>query len=187
MTGILGGLIGSFSGEVGDFELIETITLANSLTASVSFSSIPSNYKHLQVRGFVRCALGAAEVNNNLSLTINDATSGYSFHTIGNTTASTALSSTATTGAATIVAARIVGGTNNSNYFSPFIMDFPDAFSSIKNKTFLASSANLVTDARVIHYRSGLYASTSPINKLTFGVTGNFTTNSKISLYGIRG
>jgi len=187
MTGILGGLIGSFGGPVGDFELIETITLADSTTPSVSFTQIPSVYKHLQVRAFVRSALTGTESVENLGLLINDATSGYSFHFLGNTSGSTSVTSSASLNTATIVAARIMGGTNESNYFSPVVIDFPEAFSTTKNKTFLASSGNPGQNQRTINYRSGMLASTSPINKLTFQVANNFTTTSKFSLYGIRG
>lgn len=187
MTGILGGLIGSYGGEFGDFELIERITLANSTTASVSFSSIPSAYKHLQVRGFVRGATNNGEGIANISLLINNVSSNvYAFHSM------TGQSGPAPTGlaqqnVASIVAGQMVSGSNNLNYFSPIVIDFSEANSTSKRKAILAASGNMHSTNRLVSFRTGAFLRTEAINTLTFLTGTAFASDTKISLYGIRG
>jgi len=39
----------------GDYESIQTVTVGSTSQSSISFTSIPSTYKHLQIRYISRC------------------------------------------------------------------------------------------------------------------------------------
>ena len=58
---------------------IATATVTSGGTASITFSSIPSTYTHLQLRGFVR--MNRADYADNLSIRFNsDSSSNYYSH-----------------------------------------------------------------------------------------------------------
>lgn len=85
MTPILGILASGISGNLWapgkDFDSIATVTLGTS-ASSITFSSIPATYRHLQIRGIVRDTGTAADWNL-LSATFNGDTAGnYSSHGI---------------------------------------------------------------------------------------------------------
>ena len=60
----------------GAYELISTTILSTTAT-SVTFSSIPSTYKHLQIRYIARATTGGVA---NFTMTFNGTSSGYSYH-----------------------------------------------------------------------------------------------------------
>ena len=79
-------LAGVGAAQVGDFESIAT-TVITSDTASVTFSSIPQTYKHLQLRMFAKT--DRADLEDVTLIQFNgDTAANYSYHNIrGNGTA----------------------------------------------------------------------------------------------------
>ena len=74
---ILGIIAASFQEAVpNSYESIETVTVGSGGSATVSFTSIPATYTHLQIRGIARTA-----TNVSLGLQFNsDTGSNYSRH-----------------------------------------------------------------------------------------------------------
>ena len=63
----------------GSYESIQTVTVGAGGSASVTFSSIPATYKHLQIRGILRSSYSPS--NTSMRLTFNsDTGNNYSSH-----------------------------------------------------------------------------------------------------------
>lgn len=166
---------------LGALEQIST-TILGSTTASVTFSSIPSTYSHLQIRMVGRSANGSAQ--GQMFLTFNGSATGYAYHYVGGN------GSSAYSGAATAQTAISLnyapGSTATANTFSPAILDILDYTNTSKNKTirFLQGQADSSLN---ISLNSGLWVSTSAITSITISATGSFVSGSRFSLYGIKG
>jgi len=92
MTPILGILASSRpAAAAGDYESIATASGTGS-NDEITFSSIPSTYKHLQIRGLAN----ASGTNALMAVRLNGNTSGYARHyLLGNGTAASASAATA--------------------------------------------------------------------------------------------
>lgn len=167
------------------FESIATATGTGS-SGTITFSSIPSTYQHLQLRWVSRSS--RAVTADNMRISFNGATSTYADHILygdGATAAAagqTALTyitlQDATTGASATASIMGVG-----------LLDIHDYASTTKAKTIRSIHGNDRNGAGVIALSSGLWTTTSAINSISIvvGSTGNFTTSSTFALYGIKG
>jgi hypothetical protein len=161
------------------FELIST-TLVGSAVASVSFtltSAQQAAYKHLQLR------LTGQPVANGATMWVQfngDNASNYNHHYLyGN-------GSTVTSGNGATANGVLVGGVSGfgNTIFMDAVMDILDVQSTSKNKTTRCLSGS----STEIDLASGLWRSTAAISSLTVYFTGtNVNTNSRFSLYGVRG
>lgn len=175
---------GGGAGGAAAFELIST-QLISSDTASVTFSSIPSTYKHLQMRFTARTTdamdLGGVGVRFN-----SDSGSNYSYHYLDGNGSSVTSGSGASqaNGIATIV----TGATSTSNAFGAGIMDLLDYASTSKNKT-IRTLGGKTTTGSYVRLASSAWYSTSAISSITLfdTVGGSYVSGSRFSLYGIRG
>jgi hypothetical protein len=180
MSGILGGLIGSFvTASTSSYESIATANGTGS-SGTITFSSIPSTYTHLQVRA-------VAPVGNYITgkLQFNsDTGSNYTRHTLlGNGSNAQATNSGASQ-------TYIQLGLGRSSYPYAMVIDILDYANTNKYKTMrmLAGFDTNNTDGGEVCLESGLWMSTSAISTVTFGLTsGNYPTNAKFALYGIKG
>lgn len=85
MSPILGIFASSMLGAVGDYESIATTTVGAGGTSFVEFTSIPSTYKHLQVR-----IMGSVNNNSSPAMYLNGDTTNTNYRThvlLGNGTA----------------------------------------------------------------------------------------------------
>ena len=105
-----------------DYESISTVTVGAGGSATVTFSSIPSTYTHLQVRYIARDTFAATY--DITSLKLNGATSGYSWHELSGN------GSTASAGAGTstsyIRAGRVSYANDTANTFAGGVLDILD-------------------------------------------------------------
>lgn len=183
MSGVLGGLIAAFPTPItSSFESIATVTAAGG-ESSLTFNSIPSTYKHLQIRALVRASTGSPI----LQMTYNNITTGiYTSHTLYGTgstvTASRLLSQTNIGNVALIL------GTVANNY-GVVIIDVHDYANTSKYKTtriFSGQDTNGATVSRVM-LTSGLYPQTTAISSIQFFSAAPFGAGSTFALYGIKG
>lgn len=157
------------------------ITLA-SASASVTFSSIPQTYTHLQVRALFTNS--TAQLNDTLWRINDDTTSGnyYNYHQIRGDGASATASQSNALGA--YVAPMPYG--NSTSFFSVGIVDILDYKNTNKNKTFRSLTGHDLNGSGNVFFRSALWINTSAINKIEISTTTNtFATNSSFALYGI--
>lgn len=169
----------------GAFESIATVTLSGT-ASTFTFTSIPSTYKHLQIRGI---AMGNSTVN--AFITFNgDTGTNYSWHWMGGdgTNASTNQGSSTN---------QIVGFTSgfvgSSVIAAATIMDIPDYASTNKYKTLRAFNGYDGNQSHAgyipLTLSSGLWRNTAAITSITITVSGgyNWLANSQMALYGIKG
>jgi hypothetical protein len=181
----LGFLAGSGGGVDTDFELIETQILGSS-TPSITFTGLgtySSTYKHLQIR--VSASHDQAGGNGIFMRVNGDTGSSYSYHELGGNASS--VFSGAASGQTNI---QVVVGLRQSlsnNAFGAAVIDILDAYSTTKNKTVRSLSGQPSTDSLIL-LSSGAWLNTASITSITLGMlTGNISTKSRFSIYGLKG
>lgn len=166
----------------GSYESIATVTVSGSNVSSITFSSIPSTFTHLQIRAFLVSGLSA----NNQFRFNGDGGNNYTWHQIqGNGSAAGTYAANPTS--------TPPWGLNNGNSSFPMasIIDILDYANTNKYKTVRTLSGNDGTGdtASRIGLYSGAWMSTSAITSIAltndFGST--IAPNSHFALYGIRG
>lgn len=172
------------------FDSIQTYT-GNGSSGSFTFSSIPTKYKHLQIRWVVRGTRSFAGEDMYIRFN-NDATNNYFVQETYANPPSTA--ATANSGASAISAIRqgqIPAALAPSGCYGTGIVDIYDWQSSVKTKTtkgfcgFDTNDTNTGYNYHNIWHTSGLWVSTAPVTSITVVSNGPFDTNSYISLYGV--
>lgn len=175
----------------GAYESIATATGTGS-SDTITFSSIPSTYVSLQVRMITKGTSTASSGANDAYLTLNgDTGSNYAYHALyGDGSAAGAYGVTSSTAIRIQRAVQTSNATNN-NIMGVSIFDIHDYASTSKNKTVRNISGTDTNGAASAEMwlSSGLWMSTSAINSITLKSTGtgNWTTSSVFSLYGIKG
>jgi hypothetical protein len=186
MTPMLGILASQISGHLASpssYESIATTTLGSS-TGSITFSSIPSTYTHLQLRILWFQATG----DQSMFITFNGVSTGtsYAYHQLeGN-------GSAASTGAASSAAKweSFYDGNNSGSttYEKVGILDILDYGNINKYKTSRLLWGAEYNGAGKISFGSCLFQSTSAISSISFQpFSTNFAANTRIALYGIKG
>lgn len=162
------------------YEQIAT-TILGSNSPDITFSSISSGYKHLQIRYTARTDLGTGI----LRIRFNGSSSAvYTRHRmLGN---AVNVSSSAGTGLTETWSPPITANTNTAGNFASGIIDILDYASTSKNKT--VRSFGGATQIDFISLNSGLFADTTAISSINlFDSNGAIVTGSRFSLYGIKG
>lgn len=165
------------------YESIATVTVTSSVN-SISFTGIPSTYKHLQVRAFIGTDNGSKSGLLQFNL---DTGSNYSFHQLyGDGGSAGASAATSQTSIATIYPS---SSTTSGNRMGAGIIDILDYASTNKYKTVRTLTGEDDNGSGNIFLRSGAWLSTSAITslKLTVSPTGNWIQYSHFALYGIKG
>ena len=185
---ILGVTASSILKVTSSYESIASATGTGS-AGSITFSSIPSTYTHLQIRALSQDTntndfAGSYDVRFN-----SDTGSNYAYHRLygdGDSVASVAGSSTTYIN---LDAASSRSGTPST--MGVGIIDIHDYASSTKYKTLRARAGadnNLAADGSYfINLYSGLWMSSSAITSITLIPGNNFSTRTVFSLYGIKG
>lgn len=178
----LGIVAASGGGAAGSFESISS----NSPTtgSSITFSTIPSTYQHLQIRYLILTTLDGYSADLRFN---SDSGSNYARHYLEGD-GSTAFA--AGNASSTYIKAAPYSGIVNS-YPTVGIIDIHDYASTSKNKTvrvFCGNDNNATETDEGISLMSGIWMNTNAINSITLTLgAGVFASGSVISLYGIKG
>jgi len=173
---------------LNSYESIATASVgAGATSATLGFTSIPSTYKHLQIRGIGRITSTGGD--SYLTLTVNgDTGSNYTYHDLyGN--GSTATASGLASQTATYVQRFPFDDALASTYGS-IVMDILDYTSTNKNKTIRTlGGVDVNGSGGDIYLTSGAWLNSSTaITSLTFTPSANlFKQYSSFALYGIKG
>lgn len=189
---ILPGILASqISGHLGgDFESISTVTVGSGGSSTITFSSIPSTYKHLQIRGFAQCNR-ATYGTDDLNVRFNsDTGSNYAWHRLYGTGTAAEAGAFPNSNIMQIIAGT---GTGNGNTFAATVIDILDYANTSKNKTMRTLSGDDL-NGTVAGYggyaamSSGVWFSTAAISTITIVVnTGaSFNQHTSFALYGIK-
>ena len=187
MLGIMASAIsGNLFAPSGAYDSIATTTVSTA-TASITFSSIPATYTHLQLRGIGRSAQSGAGNNNGIYARFNsDSGANYAFHFLsGNGTAAGA-AGVATQNELFINAANPRGG-DTASVYSAQVIDILDYANTNKYKTVRALTGDDLNGSGIVRLFSGLWMSATAISSITLTMEGNFETYSQFALYGIKG
>ena len=164
------------------YESIATVTVGSGGSSSISFTSIPSGYKHLQVRGIFLYS----NTGDNLYMTYNSGSFSNvrSHYMFGN--GSTVTAGTDTTNGGVIS----INGGNSSTAFEAVIYDFLDYTDTNKTHTLRYLNGHDINAAGgVMALGSAIATNQSAITGLSFQFAGgsNFREFSQFALYGIKG
>lgn len=164
------------------------VTVGSAGAADVTFSSIPSTYKHLQIRTLVRGTTAGSDAWYNVNFNSDTTTSNYNVHyLLGN---GTSASSAYVSGDDGNVFGRAMGSASGaSNNFAPNIHDILDYTNTNKYKVSRSSSGQDNNGSRnLIMLSSSLWRNTAAISTIKLIATsGNFAQYSQFALYGIKG
>jgi hypothetical protein len=175
-------------------EPIATTLLASAAT-TITFSNIPQTYKHLQIRYLGQTNRGTYGIDNSKIQFNGDTGSNYSWHVLsGDGSSTTAFSGAGTSQTFIKSGDRDLSTTTVSNTFGVGIIDILDYANVYKYKTTRSLSGEDINGTVAgfgggVSLSSGLWMNTAPITSIAFNVANGtqFTTNSRFSLYGIRG
>lgn len=177
----------SAAAAVGDYESIATVTVGSGGTSTITFSSIPSTYTHLQVRAICKVGGTASDFPDFFIRFNSDSTyTNYYSHQLGGDGSSayannSSGSSTATGG--------IVGDINGAQYTAK-VIDVLDYANTNKYKTTRSLSGWDANGSGQIRFGSNVWMNTAAVNRIDFVVRSSPTTISEYSsfaLYGIKG
>jgi hypothetical protein len=186
---ILGVVASSMQGVSGSFESIATANGTGS-SSTITFSSIPSTYKHLQIRGIARLTGDTSPSPINIQYN-GVTTSTYFNHRLTGDGTSAGVNSNASN-TRIFTAARAISNGETANAFGAFIIDIHDYYSTSKTKTlrsFFGNNTNSGSSNDAVGMSSGASTATTAISSISIIASSgsSFTTTSVFSLYGIKG
>jgi hypothetical protein len=187
MAPILGIYASQISGHLfapsGAYDSIATTTVGAGGVSSVTFSSIPQTYTHLQVRYIAR----GTDTSNNIYFTLNSDTSGnYSDHLLYGDGSSVATANGVNTSTPQYIS--IANSSRLASTFAAGVFDLLDYANTNKFKTTRTLSGREDNSAGIVLFASANWRNTNAVTSLTFTPTnGSFAQYSSFALYGIKG
>lgn len=185
ILGIIASSFRSAAGPSGAYDSLATVTLS-AATSSITFSGIPSGYKHLQLRMFAQTNRASGLSNCQVQLNA-DTGSNYSWHSlVGSGSAVSASAGTSTT--------FMVLGSNSipssgaqPNIYNGLVIDVLDYADVNKYKTLRGLGGNDANGSGYVSLNSGSWRNTSGITSITITPdTGSMNTYSSFALYGVK-
>lgn len=184
MTPMLGIMASAISGNLSSYESIATANGTGS-SGTITFSSIPGTYKHLQIRYIGRNSAGGGAFAT-LRMRMNGYTSTYPVHRLFGDGA-TATSYAATTEVYIQDTMSMPTNTAAADVFGAGVIDLLDYADTNKFTTLRALSGTDNNGSGHIMFGSGLYQQTTAVTSITLEANGvNWLTNSTFALYGIK-
>jgi hypothetical protein len=183
---ILGIMASSISASTSSsYESIASASGTGS-SGTITFSSIPATYTHLQIRVNARSTETGTPSISAFSRANGDTGSNYTRHAIEGDGTSVGLTGLANQTSLMLLRVSADGATGN--VMGTGIIDILDYSSTSKFKTFRSIAGTDNNGDGIIKLHSGLWRDTSAINTLTiFLSSNNWTTSSTFALYGIKG
>ena len=166
------------------FESIATAT-GNGSSGTLTFTSIPSTYKHLQLRWFVKNT-GSGSTQYIFPIRFNsDSGSNYSAHYINANGSAVAASGNANMSGINFY---FDFPANISNTYGVAIFDVLEYANTNIYKTTRSLNGYDANGSGQVAFNSGNWRSTSAINRIDISFNADaFATGSSIALYGIKG
>jgi hypothetical protein len=170
----------SAANAVGDYESIQSYTIGTAQSV-VSFTSIPSTYKHLQIRVLYKNTTSQSNVRMTYN---NDTAANYSWHELdGYGQPSPEAGGNANASFMSIILG--ASGTTNQAVGITDIIEYANTNIYKTCKTLTGADTNGGID--YILFRSGSWRNTNAITRIDLTASaGNFGQYSSIALYGIR-
>jgi len=179
---------GLASGVSAGYDSIATLN-GNGSSSSVTFSSIPTSYSHLQIRCLmVNTAAGTGTVQAQLQMN-SDTSTNYSWHWLGGSGGNPSAN-----GGASASFINLLGGESYAGSFSIWsvgVIDIMDYNSTAINKTirwFGGANGNETGGNYSYGVGSGVWRQTNSVTSITIKTSsGNaWASSSRFALYGIK-
>lgn len=188
---ILGAFSSGVAASTSSYESIASATGTGS-SDTITFSSIPSTYTHLQIRGIAKVT--ALQRSSLLRVRLNgDSGTNYTQHRLtGDGATAAASGATAQTGPSfrDSIAGSQTSLPDMANIMGVAIIDIHDYASTTKNKTIRGIAGvdgNYSSVDFEINLMSGLWINTSAVTSVSLVSNDPFTTTTTFALYGIKG
>jgi hypothetical protein len=169
------------------YESIATLS-GNGSSGTISFTSIPSTYKHLQLRAILRESSGGGSNDTFLGLRFNnDTAANYALHyLIGDGSSASANGVGGWSWGYSAIATQNAAG---ANICGVMVLDILDYANTNKYKTARSLSGNDRNGAGSVTLISSLWRDTTAINRVdVYSKDGqSLSSLSSIALYGIKG
>jgi hypothetical protein len=182
-------LVGNAPYIPSDYESIATVTVGSGGQSTVTFSSIPSTYQHLQLRYIARDTTAAVDVVGVVLRFNSDSNTNYTRHYL--LSDGTSVYAGAATSRTSIVGGLVLSGGSIASVFATGVIDILDYANTNKYKTYRVLSGvntNGTSPPGYVDFESALWLSTSAINSITITLpSGNHAEYSSFALYGIKG
>jgi hypothetical protein len=171
---------------LGDMDAIAVVEVGSAGAATISFTSIPATYKHLQIRGIARStATGSSYLNATMSFN-SDTTANYAAHDLYSDGASAVAGGGGSRIPSNIGIITFPDGSIGAGTYGSGIIDILDYASTTKNKTSRIFTGADGNGSGYILLRSQLWMNnTDAIHTIT--LTAAFAQYSTFALYGIKG
>jgi hypothetical protein len=191
LSPIIGIIASSISGNIAtnSYESIATVTVGAGGASSAAFTSIPSTYKHLQVRLIARTTATGASDGGYMTVRFNDISSAASYYgqhwLRGNGSAAAAgADGTATN----LYMERISTDQQTASVYGAGVIDILDYTNTNQNRVTRQLIGYDNNGSGSIYLGSGMLLSTPAITKIElFPNSGNFKQYSSFALYGVKG
>lgn len=157
------------------YESIATYTVGAGGTSTVTFSVIPSTYKHLQLRGFVK--FGAASYGN-LRFNNDTTASNYRNH---------ALYGTGASAGANTAANSAYSPQDGNAQWGGFVLDILDYANTNKYTTTRELGGWDNNGSGTVYLASNLWMIGDAVNRIDFTTPSTFQQYSSFALYGLKG
>jgi len=184
-----GSIASSITGRLGpspSFESISTVTV-DTAQSTISFTSIPATYKHLQLRVSARSTY--ADTESFLKVNFNgDTGSNYPNHFLTGDGTNTGGYGYSTSQYAYAFLSSYPAANATSSIFGSAIIDILDYKNTNKNKTVRSFGGFDRNNAGIVRLNSSVWLSANAITSISITDyrTGNFAQYSSFALYGIR-
>lgn len=170
----------------GAYDALATVTVGSGGSSSISFTSIPSTYKHLQIRGIHRSDISSSGNNIGMYMRFNgDTASNYYWHELAGNGSITLAYGQSDTGINASPHGPRAGDTASA--FNADVIDILDYTNTSKNKVSRALAGDDLNGSGWIQLASGLWNNTAAITSITlFLESSNFAQYSQAALYGVK-
>lgn len=157
-------------------------------SGTLTFSNIPQNFTHLQIRVTARSAGNTTNGEQLAYYFNNDRPSTYSCHVLfGNGAALTSAAELINSSYLTVRGTSIPNANSTANAFGSFIFDILDYANTSKNRVSRVTWGWDLNGSGQTGMSSGLFNSTNALSRIDISIASgaNFVSGSRIDLYGI--
>ena len=185
-----GGVVGL---DLTAYNSIATTTVGSGGVGTVTFSSIPATYKHLQIRIFARGTSSSGGYPTSAYISINsDATdANFTNHTLSGDGATVATNTALNNRGNIFVTAGTNGSFSNTSTFTVSIIDFLNYADTNTYTTIRSLQGGDFNGAGTVRMDSMYWKNTAAITSISFitdpTYLGNYAQYSSFALYGIKG
>lgn len=172
---------------LGDYESIATTTVGAGGSSTITFSSIPSTYKHLQIRAIGRTDRATTADAVRVQFNNITTTSEYRSHFLYGDGGATASGGDGNTAGVTLY--QLTAASTTASVFGVMVIDILDYSNTNKHKTVRSLGGQDRNGAGEVDSCSGVWMNTSAISEIDIvpNLGTNFVQYSSFALYGIKG